>query len=80
MEWCEDDKGKNMLYKKSGKERYPYFKLYQMIARTVHRHIPLQQIHNPLFAPFLLPEGAPTKKKKSDICIDLDALPDYSRA
>jgi hypothetical protein len=78
IEWCQDDKGRNMLYKKSGKERYPYFKLYQMIARTVHRHIPLQQIHNPLFAPFLLPEGAPNKKKKSDICIDLDALPDYS--
>jgi len=78
MEWCEDDKGKNMLYQKSGKERYPYFKLYQMIARTVHRHIPLQQIHNPLFAPFLLSENTSLKKKKSDIFIDLDALPDYS--
>jgi hypothetical protein len=81
MEWCEDDKGKNMLYKnkKSGKERYPYFKLYQMIARTVHRHIPLNQIHNPLFTPFLLPEGASLKKKKSDVSINLDAIPDYSK-
>jgi len=79
IQWCEDDKGKSMLYTKSGKERYPYFKLYQMIARTVHRHIPLQQIHNPLFAPFLLPEGNLPHKKKSDVWIDLDALPDYSK-
>jgi hypothetical protein len=79
MEWCEDDKGKNMLYKKSGKERYPYFKLYQMIARTVHRHVPIQQIHNPLFEPFLISKGTlPFKNRKSDIYIDLDALPDYS--
>ena len=39
-EWCTDDKGKNILYKKDGEERYPDFKLYKMIARTVHNHTP----------------------------------------
>ena len=76
-QWCEDDKGKNMLYKTSGSERYPCFKLYQMIARTVHRHIPNEQIHNPLFAPFLLPDIA-VKLKKNDVLMNLDSIPDYS--
>ena len=76
-QWCEDDKGKNMLYKSSGQERYPCFKLYQMIARTVHKHIPIEQIHNPLFAPFLLPDIA-VKLKKNDVQINLDSIPVYS--
>jgi hypothetical protein len=76
-QWCEDDKGKNMLYKASGSERYPCFKLYQMIARTVHKHIPIEQIHNPLFAPFLLPDIA-VKLKKNDVLMNLDAIPDYT--
>ena len=38
--WCQDDYGKNILYKKNGEERYPDFKLYKMIARTVHNHLP----------------------------------------
>ncbi|NCA20779.1 MAG: signal recognition particle-docking protein FtsY, partial [Crocinitomicaceae bacterium] len=38
-QWCLDDNGKNVLYKRNGQERYPDFKLYKMIARTVHRHI-----------------------------------------
>lgn len=80
IEWCEDDKGRNMLYKKSGKERYPYFKLYQMIARIVHRHVPIKQIHNPLFTPFILPSSTnPAQQmKKSDLWINLDTLPDYT--
>ena len=36
-EWCTDDKGRNILYKKCGEERYPDFKLYKMISRTVHK-------------------------------------------
>tara|TARA_B100000575_G_scaffold294536_1_gene311264 strand:+ start:29998 stop:31716 length:1719 start_codon:yes stop_codon:yes gene_type:complete len=38
--WCQDDKARNVLYKKHGEERYPDFKLYKMIARTVHNHTP----------------------------------------
>lgn len=29
--------------------RYPDFKLYKMIARTVHNHTPQKVIKNPLF-------------------------------
>ena len=47
--WLIDDNGKNILYKVNGEERYPEFKLYKMIARTVHNHIPSKQLLNPLF-------------------------------
>jgi hypothetical protein len=43
-EWCLDDNNKNVLYKKNGDERYPQFKLYKMIARTVSRHLPENQL------------------------------------
>ena len=31
VEWTQDDKGRNILYKKNGDERYPDFKLYKMM-------------------------------------------------
>ena len=40
IEWVFDDSNKNILYKNDGSERYPDFKLYKMIARTVHNHNP----------------------------------------
>ena len=49
VKWVTDDKGRNVLYKSSGEERYPDFKLYKMISRTVHNHIPSTEIHNPMF-------------------------------
>tara|TARA_B100000927_G_scaffold291697_1_gene295820 strand:+ start:7192 stop:8916 length:1725 start_codon:yes stop_codon:yes gene_type:complete len=51
-EWCKDDKGRNILYKKCGEERYPDFKLYKMIARTVNKHVPKDYIDIPLFSKF----------------------------
>jgi hypothetical protein len=50
--WCLDDKQKSVLYTKSGYERYPDFKLYKMIARTVHAHTPLAQLEYPFFKQF----------------------------
>jgi len=47
--WCTDDDGKNVLYKRNGSERYPGFKLYKMIARTVHQHTPESQLTDPWF-------------------------------
>ena len=47
--WCKDDKGRNILYKKNGDERYPEFKLYKMIARNVHHCTPEKEIQNNLF-------------------------------
>ena len=65
--WCLDDNGKNVLYKRSGEERYPNFKLYKMIARTVHRHIPESQLDNPLFRDFCFsPTSGKKKNKKGD--------------
>ena len=51
-EWCLDDNGKNVLYLKNGRERYPSFKLYKMISRTVHNHTPEAQLQRPFFAKY----------------------------
>ena len=53
-EWCKDDKGKNILYKSTGEERYPDFKLYKMIVRTVHNHTPEAQLNRPEFSKYLI--------------------------
>ena len=49
VKWVTDDKGRNVLYKSTGEERYPDFKLYKMISRSVHNNVPSTEIHNPLF-------------------------------
>ena len=54
VEWCKDDKGKNILYKSSGEERYPDFKLYKMIARTVHNHTPETQLKREVFSQYVV--------------------------
>jgi hypothetical protein len=60
--WCLDDSGKNILYKKSGEERYPNFKLYKMIARTVHSCVPLEQLDYPLFKNYIYNDSVKGKK------------------
>ena len=57
-EWCTDDKGRNVVFKQNGAERYPNFKLYKMIARTVHEHTPEAQLRKPIFQQYIV------KKKK----------------
>ena len=49
IDWLYDDSGKNILYKDNGDERYPDFKLYKMIARTTHNHLPSKQYINECF-------------------------------
>jgi len=71
LEWCTDDYGKNVLYKKNGDERYPNFKLYKMISRIVHKHTPENQLENPLFAQFVQGQG---QVKNS---FDLDGIDKY---
>ena len=41
-----------MLYKNNGEERYPDFKLYKMIVRTVRNHLPEKQLERPVFKKF----------------------------
>lgn len=71
-EWCKDDKGRNVLYKTNGEERYPDFKLYKMIARTVHNHVPLNVLKKSIFDKYSI-----SKKKlnKNTKVINIDALP-----
>lgn len=47
--WTLDDQDRNVLYRKNGEERYPEFKLYKMISRNVHRHVPKMEINKPIF-------------------------------
>lgn len=73
-EWLKDDKGRNVLYKKNGDERYPEFKLYKMIARTVHNAVPHEQLNKPVFAHFAIPRK---QIKGKPHIMDIDALPLY---
>lgn len=72
--WCMDDNGKNVLYKKNGDERYPSFKLYKMIARTVHEHTPEAQLEQDYFKQFLM---AKDDAKDAVAVMDVDSLPCY---
>ena len=71
--WCIDDKGRNILYKTNGEERYPEFKLYKMIARTVHHCSAEKEILNPLFNKFIVGR----KKIKKGKVFNVDTLPSY---
>ena len=75
--WCHDDNGKNVLYKKSGEERYPNFKLYKMITRTVHQHTPKEQLKHDFFKQFKVSN----KKKKALLerkdVMNIDSMPCY---
>lgn len=70
VRWCTDDNGKNIIYKKSGEERYPNFKLYKMIARTVHGCTPESQLSNPIFSRFSQQNQNQRSNKKIYISID----------
>ena len=74
--WVKDDKGRNVLYKSNGEERYPDFKLYKMIARTVHNHVPIAQLSNPLFSKYEVKSNTLSKKAKQNI-LKIDDLPEY---
>ena len=75
LEWCTDDKGKNILYKKNGEERYPDFKLYKMIARNVHNQVPSKQLDKEYFTQFRI---AKKKIKKGNKILFIDELPNLS--
>jgi hypothetical protein len=54
IEWVFDDKNRNILYKNNGDERYPDFKLYKMIARTVHNHTPQKCLKKDVFEKYVV--------------------------
>ena len=71
-QWLLDDKERNILYKNNGDERYPEFKLYKMIARTIHNAVPCEQIQNDIFKSYIT-----SKKKinKNNKIINFDKIP-----
>ena len=75
VDWCKDDKGRNIMYKNNGEERYPDFKLYKMIARTVHNYIPENVIKNKYFEKHFV-VGKKDINKKCNI-INIDNIPNY---
>jgi len=75
--WCKDDKGRNIMYKTNGEERYPDFKLYKMIARTVTNHIPSKVIEHPYFDRFIANKKK-IKLSKNQTIMDIDAIPNYT--
>jgi hypothetical protein len=77
VEWCLDDKGINILYKNSGVERYPEFKLYKMIARLVHNHTPESQLERDEFKKYLISGKVGSVNYESNIVMNLDELPTY---
>ena len=89
VKWTTDDKGRNVLYKSNGEERYPDFKLYKMISRSVHGHIPSNEIQNPLFDTYKITHKKYKKHaalsakflkdgRNTHILMNVDALPSYS--
>jgi hypothetical protein len=74
VEWCQDDKGLNVLYKQCGADRYPEFKLYKMIARCVHKHTPQKQLERSEFKKYLISKY---KHEKNHTFIDIDKIPCY---
>ena len=78
VEWCLDDSGVNILYKNTGVERYPEFKLYKMIARLVHNHTPEAQLERSEFKKYLISGSSKMTDTKNGIIINLDELPSYT--
>jgi hypothetical protein len=75
VDWITDDNGRNILYKQSGIDRYPDFKLYKMIARTVHNKVPSQQLlKHAVFTQYEIPQKS---VKKSMNVLDIDIIPSY---
>lgn len=72
LEWCMDDNNINVLYKTNGAERYPGFKLYKMIARLVHNHLPKNQLDRPEFSKYLISKS---NVKRGETVINIDAIP-----
>jgi len=74
VEWCMDDNNLNVLYKSNGEERYEEFKLYKMIARSVHNHTPQNQLNKKEFSKYKTTSKKISKEEKTKV-INIDVLP-----
>ena len=71
VDWCRITR-ENVLIKNNGEERYEDFKLYKMIARTVHHHTPKRSFR--IYSKNIFRK---TKSKKNITTVDIDSIPDY---
>lgn len=78
MKWCLDDKDRNILYKNNGEERYHEFKLYKMIARTVHNHIPRNVLKNETYFERYIVSKKTIRRKQS--IMNIDSYDSYKEA
>lgn len=74
-DWCKDDRGRNILWKANGEERYPGFKLYKMISRTVSKHTPISQLERPILDRY---RTGKKNIKKGTAIMNIDSLPSYA--
>ena len=72
--WCLDDGGKNILYKESGTERYPGFKLYRMIARKVSQHVPQKVLPSKTFNAFKSLAAQSRNNQNESLTINIDEI------
>ena len=77
VKWCHDDKDRNVMYKINGQERYPEFKLYKMIARTCHKHMPLNVLNDIHFSKYIVNKKQAHKNNRGNI-MDIDSYPIYT--
>jgi hypothetical protein len=70
----KDDNNKNLLYMRDGRERYEGFRLYKMIARTVHNCIPEEQLDHYYFNQY---EVLSIDGLDKHIIINIDSIPCY---
>ena len=76
MEWCKDDKQKNIVVDKYGDLRFDGFDLYEHIAKNVHNHIPLQQLEKPFFKQFLQMKNIiPNTNDENIEIVNVDNIP-----
>ena len=69
------DKFFHILYKNNGDERYPDFKLYKMISRSVHNHVPIEQLtkYESYFEKYTISK----KRINKGHIFNIDELPSY---
>ena len=69
--WLYDDNGRNMLYRSNGDDKYPGFKLYKMISKIVHGHLPEKQYGHPCFNQFIVDNDEETNDESM---VDIDCM------
>ena len=76
-DWCKDDKGRNILYTSEGDERYPEFKLYKMISRTVNNVLPEKEIQKEIFKKYIVNKKSIKNnlRDKNVLLLDVDQIP-----